>query len=218
MTSQPVDDGEPNSTSLSVTRPAAARGQIRPQMRSAGDRCCVRDHLQSPGCRGEVADRAVKDSATDAVGQTTDAAGEATDNRQTAAGEVTDQAAGTLLSVARPTGRASRVTVRGGSPLSRVMTVVLPGALPEMTLRRSSTWPRSFSSSAEGSPEDGSSRKPHLAALLSSRPVATDVLHGAAARLQTKLPAPPAVDPPGQDRAGAGPEQQPRFLPKALPR
>jgi len=256
--------------------------------RQATDAACEATYnLQDAAARWRTKLR--KDSATDAVGQTTDAASEATDNRQNAAGEGTDQAADTLLSVARPTGRASRVTVRGGSavlalvsfaawpgdestvdrpgspvdlgrledgkdsatdavgqttdvaseatddlqdaagevadqaadtagqcallfrialePILGSSLVFLPRALPRMTLRRSSTRQRSYRHRPKGSPENDSPEKPHLTALMSSRPVGSSKSPRASpARDTSGLGA--RVRPPGQIRAGAVPGQQ----------
>ena len=106
MTSQLANDGEPNDTIPSDARPAGRVSRVAAPGGFGGPRARQPCGL----ARGHASE--TEESATDAVEQTPDAASEATDNRQKAAGEMMDHAAGTLLSVARPTGRASSVTVR----------------------------------------------------------------------------------------------------------
>ena len=106
MTSQPANDSEPNGTIPGDARPRRPRlqgGRAGRLWRSS----------RSPALRpGQGTHLEWEDPATDAVEQTTDAASEATDSRQWAADEMMGPAAGPFLSVARPTGRASGVTVR----------------------------------------------------------------------------------------------------------
>ena len=93
------------------------------------------DRPGSPVDLGRLEDG--KDSATDAVGQTTDVASEATDDLQDAAGEVADQAADTA-------GQGALLFRIALEPILGSSLVFLPRALPKVTLRRSSTRQRSY--------------------------------------------------------------------------